>query len=137
MNIKKYTSLVPPGSLELDTLVSGDGTVGANLTLTCFVHAIIKGLINVPTARWMELSSQVSSGVDNVTETFHGNMTATVIVTFFPLHTSHAGEYTCQGTVVTAAGVEDVTITSTPHNVTVNRKCCRSSLHIDVIIIII
>ena len=95
------------------------------LTLTCTIRETIAGLTNMPSAHWMGPSGPVSSGGDIVmTQTVRDNMTATVTVTFSSLHTSHAGEYTCQGTEVTPAGVEDVTVASTPNNVTVSCKCC-------------
>ena len=123
MNI--YTSPVPPGSLEVETEVSEDGPVEAGsegLTLTCTVRETISGLTNMPSAHWMGPSGPVTSGEDIVvTQTARDNTTANVTLTFSSLHTSHAGEYTCQGTVVTPAGVENVIINSTI-NVTVSCK---------------
>ena len=121
-----YSTAVPPGSLEVETEVSEDGPVEAGsggLTLTCTVRETISGLTNMPSAHWMGPSGPVTSGEDIVvTEKVRDDTTATVTVTFSSLHTSHAGQYTCQGTVVTPAGVEDVTITSTPNTVTVSCK---------------
>ena len=95
------------------------------LTLTCTIRETIAGLTNMPSAHWMGPSGLVSTEGDGVmTQTVRDNMTATVTVTFYSLHTSHAGEYTCQGTEVTPAGVENVTVASTPNNVTVSCKCC-------------
>ena len=122
---------VPPGSLEVETEVSEDGPVEAGsggLTLTCTAHETISGLTNMPSAHWMGPSGPVTSGEDSVmTQTVLDNTTANVTVTFSSLHTSHAGEYTCQGTVVTPAGVENATVNSTV-NVTVSCKCCGSCL---------
>ena len=120
------TSPVPPGSLDVVSEVSEEGPVEAGsggLTLTCTVRETISGLTNMPSAHWMGPSGPVTSGEDIVvTEKVRDDTTATVTVTFSSLHTSHAGQYTCQGTVVTPAGVEDVTITSTPNTVTVSCK---------------
>ena len=120
-----YTSPVPPGSLEVVSEVSEDGPVEAGsggLTLTCTVRETISGLTNMPSAHWMGPSGPVTSGEDIVvTQIVHDDTTANVTVTFSSLHTSHAGEYTCQGTVVTPAGVENATINSTI-NVTVSCK---------------
>ena len=124
-----YTTPVPPGSLEVETEVSEDGPVEAGsggLTLTCTVRETISGLTNMPSAHWMGPPNSVVLGEDIVINQTH--MTATVNLTFSSLHASHAGEYTCQGTVVTPAGVEDVAIISTPITVTVSCKCCGSSL---------
>ena len=113
--------------------MSEDGPVEAGsggLTLTCTVREIISGLTNMASAHWMGPSGPVTSGEDSVmTQTTRDNTTANVTVTFSPLHTSHAGEYTCQGTVVTPAGVENACPTiTTPNTVTVSCKCCGSSL---------
>ena len=131
-----YTPLhaVPAGSLEVVTGASEAGPVeagSAGLTLTCTVTEVTSGLTNMPSAHWMGPSGSVTSGDDIVvTETFSNDTTVTVTLSFSSLHTSHAGLYTCQGTVVSPAAVDDVT--STPEIVTVSCKCCGCSLCIDV-----
>ena len=123
---------VPADSLEVVTDVSEDGPVeagSAGLTLTCTVTEAILGLTNMPSAHWMVPSGPVISGDDIVvTETFSNDTTVTVTLSFSSLHTSHAGLYTCQGTLVSPAAVDDVTITSTPHTVAVRCKYCGCSL---------
>ena len=127
---------VPAGSLEVVTDVSEAGPVEtgrAGFTMTCTVTEVISGLTNMPSAHWMGPSGPVTSGDDIVvTETFSNDTTITVTLSFSSLHTSHAGLYTCQGTVVSPAAVDDVTITSTPDTVTVRCKCFGCSLCIDV-----
>ena len=121
-----HPSPVPAGSLEVVTDMSEAGPVeagSAGLTLTCTVTEVTSGLTNVPSAQWMGPSGPVTSGDDIVvTETFSNDMTVTVTLSFSSLHTSHAGLYTCQGTVVSPAAVDDVNITSTPDIVTVRCK---------------
>ena len=118
---------VPPGSVEVETeMVSDEGPVeggSGGLTLTCTVHETISGLTNMPSALWVGPSGPVEDGQSvTLTETT-SDVTATLTLTFPSLLTSQAGEYTCQGTVVTPAGVDNVTITSTPpHYVTVSCK---------------
>ena len=126
-NIHVYLSpvtVVPAGSLEVVTDVSEAGPVeagSAGLTLTCTVTEIISGLTNMPSAHWMGPSGPVTSGDDIVvTETFSNATTVTVTFSFSSLHTSHAGLYTCQGTVVSPAAVDGVI--STAHTVTVSSK---------------
>ena len=95
----------------------------AGLTLTCTVTEVISGLTSMPSAHWMGPSGPVTSGDDIVvTDNFSNDTTVTVTLSFSSLHTSHVGLYTCQGTVVSPAAVDDVTITTTPHTVTVRRK---------------
>ena len=114
-------TIVPDGSLEVVTDVSEAGPVEAGLTLTCTVTEVISGLTNMPSAHWMGPSGPVTSGDDIVvTETFSNATTVTVTLSFSSLHTSHAGLYTCQGTVVSPAAVDGVI--STPGSVTVSSK---------------
>ena len=95
----------------------------ADLTLTCTVTEVILGLTNMPSAHWMGPSGPVTSGNDIVvTEILHNDTMVTAIISFSSLHTSHAGLYICQGTVVSPAAVDDMIITSTPDTFTVSCK---------------
>ena len=95
----------------------------AGLTLTCTVTEVISGLTNMPSAHWMGPSGPVTSGDDIiVTETFSNETTVTVTLSFSSLHTSHAGLYTCQGTVVSPAIVDGLAITSLLNSVIVSCK---------------
>ena len=104
------------------------------LTLTCTVHETVNGLTNTPSGHWIGPSGPVTSieGIVVVetridTEGILSHLTITV--TFSSLHTSHAGEYTCQGTLFTPAeGGKTVTTISTPLTVTVRCKWCGRSL---------
>ena len=124
---------VPAGSLVADAVVSEDGPLeagSAGLTLTCTVHETISGLTNTPSAHWMTSSGPVSSGEDiTVTETFRNATTATATLTFSSLHTSHAGLYTCQGTLVSPAAVYGINSTTDAVSVTVSCKCGQSCLY--------
>ena len=105
-------------------------TGSKDFTLTCTVHEVISGLVNMPSAHWMEDSSLVTSGGEIVvTETLRNTTTAIVTLTFSTLHTSHAGQYMCQGTLVSPAAVDD--ITSEPANVSVDvsSKCYMFQMH--------
>ena len=125
-------SQVPPNPLEVETEVSEDGPVEAGsggLTLTCTVRAAVNGFTNIPSGHWMGPSGQVTSRgnimveIRNNTEEIWSHVTITV--TFSSLHTSHAGQYTCQWTLFTPAeGGKNVTTTSTPLTVTVRCKWC-------------
>ena len=106
-------------------MVSEDGprvAGSAGLTLTCAVSENISGLTGMPYAQWNSSSGPVTSGDDiTVTEIFSNNTTSTVTLTFSSLHTSHAGQYSCQGTLTSPA--TETNITSTPDNVTVTVRC--------------
>ena len=117
-------SAVPAGSLKVETHISQNGLIeagSAGLTLTCTVHETISGLTGRPSAHWMTSSGPVSSGDDiTVTETFRNATTARATLTFSSLHTSHAGLYTCQGTLVSPETADDITSTSDALPVTVS-----------------
>ena len=97
--------------------MSGEDPVEAGSggsTLTCTVRETISGLTNIPSALWVGPSGPVEDGESvTLTETT-SDVSATLTLTFSSLLTSQAGEYTCQGTVVTPAGVDGLTITSAP-----------------------
>ena len=68
----------------------------------------------MPSALWVGPSGPVKIGESvTLTETM-SDVSATLTLTFLSLLTSQAGEYTCQGTVFTPAGLDDVNITSKP-----------------------
>ena len=130
-------SPAPPNPLEVETEVSEDGPVEAGsegLTLTCTVHETINGFSNIPSGHWMGPSGPVTSREGIVMVETRGTIqgiwsSLTINVTFSSLHTSHAGNYTCQWILFTPAeGGKTVTITSTPLTVTVRCKWCGRSL---------
>ena len=93
------------------------------LTLTCTVCEVITGLTNMPSAQWEGPSGTVSSGDDIiVTEVFRNATTAILTLTLSPPHTSHAGEYTCQGVADTPAPDGPLTSSSSPTTVTVSSE---------------
>ena len=123
-------SAVPAGSLRVETHISQNGPLEAGtagLTLNCTVSETISGLTNRPSAHWMTSSGPVTSADDNtVTETFRIATTVTATLTFSSLHTSHAGLYTCQGTLVSPAVADNITSTSDGIPVTIR---CKYSFH--------
>ena len=104
--------------------MSEDGPVeagSAGLTLTCTVSEVISGLTNMPSAHW---SGPVTSGDDIVvTENLRSATTVTVALTFSSLLTSHTGQYTCQGTLVSPAAEDNIISTSHTVSVNVTSKC--------------
>ena len=117
---------VPSGSLEVETEVSEEGAVDAGsggLSLRCRVRETISGLSNMPSAEWVGPSRLVSSG-DGITVTvdFQNDITNNSTLTFSSIHTSHAGQYICVGSVQTPAPVGTVATNSTPVNVTVRSE---------------
>ena len=135
-----FPSPVPPNPLQVETEVSEDGPVEAgsgDLTLTCTVYETVNGLTNIPSGHWMGPSGRLNSseGIVMVETRIHTEgiwSILTITVSFSSLHTSHAGEYTCEGTLFTPAGQKTVTNSSIPLTVTVRCKWCERSLCSDV-----
>ena len=94
-----------------------------DLTLTCTVNEVIDGLTNKPSAQWMTITGPIIPGDDvTITETVIDDSMTIVNLSFISLHTSHAGQYMCQGILDSPATLNDI-ITSTPANFTVNVIC--------------
>ena len=118
-------SAVLAGSLRVETNVSQNGPLeagSAGLTLSCTVSETISGLSNRPSAHWMTSSGPVTSGEDITATTTRDTSPATATLRFSSLRTSHAGLYTCQGTLVSPAAADDITSTSDAVPVIVNCK---------------
>ena len=106
-------SAVPAGSLRVETHISQNGPLeagSAGFTLTCTVSETISGFTGRPSAHWMTSSGPITPSI-TVTTT-RDTTTATANLTFSSLHTSHAGLYTCQGTLVSPATADNITSTS-------------------------
>ncbi len=108
---------MPEPALSLTTEASGDLTIGQTYSLTCNVTEIIDGLTDSPVVEWLNDTGTVMdlSVADSGTS-------ASQRITFNPLQTSHAGEYTCRATLVSPS-VEGGTITMVAvQSVTVESK---------------
>ena len=79
--------------------------VGNMYNLTCVVTMNVMGLSQAPNVHWFHNGNEVSVVEDTVT-------TSTKVVTFSPLNTSDAGNYTCSGNISSPAP---------PHSVIVNQ----------------
>ena len=121
-----FISLVPENVLNVMVEASVTGPVLAgseDLTLSCTVNEVIDGLTNIPSAQWMKITGLVTSGNHiTITETVIDDSMTIVTLSFISLHTSHAGQYVCQGILDSPATLNDI-ITSIPANVTVNVIC--------------
>ena len=117
---------MPPESVEVSTSVAEvDSPTAGNRgpTLTCTVNETIPGLTNTPSAQWMKDSRLVNSTDDITVNVTVANDTTTIsTLSFSSLRTSHAGPYTCQGTLVSPAAQNDIiSISSSP--IPVNVTC--------------
>ena len=119
--------------VETDISILGPLEAGSTgLTLTCTVSEAVSGLTNMPSALWMK-DSLVVEGSESIslTET-RNDTTAVTTLSYSPLKTSHAGQYTCQGMLDSVAATDGTIINSTQpvsvnviceYRVTVRRMC--------------
>ena len=118
---------VPAENLLAEARMSESGPVilgMSGLTLTCTVSERISGLPSVPSAQWTTVSGTVSGNEQNivVTEALRNDTTAVTTLSFAPsLLTSHAGQYTCNGSLNSPAADDGIiTISADPISVTVS-----------------
>ena len=106
---------VPSDILEL--IISGDGTTvaGNAYEIICRVEKIIDGLLYSPNATW---TIEEEERDDIIINSFNSS---TSLLGFRLLKTSHAGIYTCQGTILFVAHSEPYSILKR-YNLTVQSK---------------
>ena len=76
----------------------GSSIAGSVYSLVCTVK-VVDGLVVVPDVVWMKDGRVVVNGTNtNLTRTVSGGNT-TLNLTFYPLLTSHGGQYTCVATI--------------------------------------
>ena len=110
--------------------ISEEGPVEAGseeLYLSCTVQETIFGLTNAPTAQWVGPSGLVSSGEDVAVTVIQNSTTTISTLTFSSLHTSHAGQYVCEGILQTPAPAGIITTTSISSNVIVRSELLAQS----------
>ena len=112
---------VPRPAITLSVDSEGNGIAGESYNLTCIVTEEVVGLTNMPTLQWLNSSYQVFDGEGiTVGQLQQNETTATLVLTFDPVRTSHGGEYTCQGTLESPPGP---LMNTSEQTVTVQSKC--------------
>ena len=99
----------------MDITIHSNGTAiaGSTYEITCEVKKEIDGLFNSPDATW------TVGGRERDT---NSSGTSTSLLRFSPLKTSHAGNYTCWGTVFSLARPEEPYSIMKTHRLTVQSK---------------
>ena len=97
-------------------ITSHEGTAiaGETFTLICSIEKKIDGLVNSPMVNWIFTQGYGSHSVRN-------SSTNGSVLTFDPLRTSHAGQYTCVGELFSLAYPMNIS-TQTNTNVSVQSK---------------
>ena len=112
---------VPRPAITVSVISEGSDTAGDSYVLTCIVMEEIEGLTNMPSLQWLDPSDQVvADGSITVGQIRRTDTTATLVLTFDPVRTSHGGEYTCQGTLESPPGP---LMNTSEQTVTVQSKC--------------
>ena len=106
--------VVPPNSIMAITSHEGTAIAGETFTLICSIEKKIDGLLNSPMASWIFTQEYGSHSVRNAS-------TNRSVLTFDPLRTSHAGQYTCVGELFSLAYPMNIS-TQTNTNVNVQSK---------------
>ena len=129
------TALQPPDL----SIFASDATItpGEAYTLICRV-AVQNGLMSSPQITWLNPNGQVLSSEGAITVEIQpviGNPTrlTSYALTFSPLHTSHAGTYTCRATVVSRYGTMMQSASATA-NITVQSECYDVNLSLSFVI---
>ena len=100
------SSTVPDNAFNLMTaeLSGSPATVGSSYSFACLATKILSGLANVPSAEWVGPNGSAISQGDGLTLVpFTDTVSSEVIVQTAALHTSHAGLYTCRGSLSSPA----------------------------------
>ena len=71
--------------------------------LTCTVSKTVGGLTNSPTATWTSGGVALSNGNDITVSRTTDDISATSMLTFNPLRTSHEARYICEGILTSPA----------------------------------
>ena len=109
-------------AIEIMIGTSGSSVAGDEYTLTCTVTELLSGLTNMPTLQWLNSDNSPVTGNDiSVGEVNSMDTSATLTLTFTPLHTSHGGEYTCTA-MLKSPPVEEGIVNSDMATVTVQSK---------------
>ena len=123
---------VPPEALEV-TAESDDTTpiLGQSYSMDCIGYKLVSGLMNQPSPQWFTPNGALLSSSSDVQ--LQGprsvGISSELVAQFPTLHTSHAGNYTCQASLSSPARTSPI-VKTTVFEVTV-----QSNLHVAIIIV--
>lgn len=109
-----FLFIVPENVLNLTISTSGSQMAGSNFSTICLVMEAIPGLLQKPTALWVNNNSEpIANSSDIMHSTFRNNTFAIAVLTFSPLKLSHELLYKCVGRLMSLGNtisVEDQNI---------------------------
>ena len=96
-----FLLIVPSKPLSISLSHAGTSTAGSNFNLTCSINETIMGLTGMPAIIWMKNNEELDPSTDeSLSSRIIRSQSSTVsILSFLPLLTSHAGVYTCTGSL--------------------------------------
>ena len=113
---------MPRPAITVSVISEGSDTAEDSYVLTCTVMEELEGLTNMPSLLWLNSSDQVVVDGEGITvgQLQQNETTATLVLTFDPVRTSHGGNFTCQGTLESPPGP---LMNTSEQTVTVQSKC--------------
>ena len=96
---------MPNTSISISTSAVSAPSLGQSLSVHCIVTETVDGLSARPVLHWLNHNGSdviVGDGVILDGPNFQSTLT-TLTLMFSPLHTSHAGRYTCRGSLTSPA----------------------------------
>ena len=95
-----YALSVPPDILVTNITLGGLNFAGEEYNLNCSVQKIIDGLFHTPITTWAVNGGLVQDEDDILIDTLESGKST---LSFNPLRTSHAGNYSCFGNITLLA----------------------------------
>ena len=107
---------VPSKILELTIYGNDTAIAGSMYEITCKIKKTIDGLLFSPNATWITGKGERDNIITNSPDS------STSILKFSPLKTSHAGNYTCSGTIFSLVRPEEPYSIVNTYHLTVQSK---------------
>ena len=104
------------------TASSGSSIAGSMYSLVCTVK-VVDGLVVVPDVMWIKDGRVLVNGTNTTLTRTVSGPNSTLNLTFNPLRTSHAGQYTCNTSIYFQKLLLLMFANSTLVNLSVGSKC--------------
>ena len=120
--------LVPSTAISISTSAVSAPSLGQSLSVHCIVTETVDGLSARPVLQWLNHDgSDIANGGGVILDgpNFQSTLT-TLTLMFSPLHTSHAGRYTCRSSLTSPALFSPL-VKTTDYNISVQSEFMSTS----------
>ena len=120
--------LVPSTAISISTSAVSAPSLGQSLSIHCIVTETVDGLSARPVLHWLNHDgSDIANGGGVILDgpNFQSTLT-TLTLMFSPLHTSHAGRYTCRSSLTSPALFSPL-VKTTDYNISVQSEFMSTS----------